>query len=101
MNISLRNIIPFTVARNNLNKLIDKVEGETYFVISKQNKPKAVIIDPEYLSYLQKQARINTLNRLETTIRQKFSQFTKNKKGTKVFTEEESYKLLTGEDITL
>lgn len=101
MKISLNNIIPFTVARNTLNKLIDKVEGETYFVISKQNKPKAVIIDPEYLSYLQKQARINTLHRLETTIREKFNTFKKNKKVTKVLTEEESYTLLTGENITV
>ncbi|MBI2612019.1 type II toxin-antitoxin system Phd/YefM family antitoxin [Candidatus Gottesmanbacteria bacterium] len=96
MNISLDKIIPFTQARNNLSDLVDKVKDKQFFVISKQNRQKAVLVDIDYFQNLQKEIEKERLAQIEETLRNKFRKYTKGKK----MTEEKAYKLLTGKTLT-
>ncbi|OGG14805.1 hypothetical protein A2773_06925 [Candidatus Gottesmanbacteria bacterium RIFCSPHIGHO2_01_FULL_39_10] len=96
MNISLDKIIPFTQARNNFSDLVDKVKDKQFFVISKQNRQKAVLVDIDYFQSLQKELEKERLTQIEKTLRSKFKTYTKSKK----LTEEKAYQLLTGETLT-
>lgn len=96
MNISLQKIIPFTQARNKLSDLVDRVSREQFFVISKQNKQKAVLVDINYFQNLQKELEKERLAQIEHTLRTKFRTYSKGKK----LTEEKAYKLLTGKTLT-
>ena len=96
MNISLQKIIPFSQARSTLSDLVDRVNREQFFVISKQNKQKAVLVDIDYFQNLQKELEKERLTQIEQTLRTKFRTYNKGKK----MTEEKAYKLLTGETLT-
>ena len=48
-----QNIIPITAARAQLNDIVTAAKGSNYFVISRQGRPAAAVIDWEYLSELQ------------------------------------------------
>lgn len=52
MDITLQKIIPFTQARNRLSDLVDRVWKEQFFIISKQNRQKAVLVDIDYFQSL-------------------------------------------------
>lgn len=100
MNISVDKIIPFTEARNTLSDLVDRVCKDQFFIISKQNRQKAVLVDIEYFQSLQKKLEKERLTRIEKTLRNKFSQYSKKFQKGKNLTEEEAYKKLTGKTLT-
>ncbi|MBI3379336.1 type II toxin-antitoxin system prevent-host-death family antitoxin [Candidatus Gottesmanbacteria bacterium] len=100
MEISLQKIIPFTQARNMLSDLVDRVRKEQFFIISKQNRQKAVLVDIDYFQNLQKELEQERLAQIEDTLRSKFQQYTKKIKRGKTLTEEEAYQILSGKKLT-
>lgn len=100
MKVSLDKIIPFTEARANLSKLVEEVEGNLFFVINKQNKKRAVLVDPDYFESLVKQAESQRMLEIRKTLQKKFLAYAKKKLGKKNITEKEAYKLLTGEELS-
>lgn len=100
MDISLQKIIPFTEARNKLSDLVDRVRKEQFFIISKQNRQKAVLVDIDYFQSLQKELEQERLVQIEETLRSKFQKYTRKIKGGKKLTEEEAYQLFSGKPLT-
>ena len=109
MDISLQKIIPFTQARNKLSELIDRVRKEHFFVISRQNRQKAVLVDIDYFQSLQKELEQERLVQIEETLRAKFRKYSKKistkgrssfgRKNGKKLTEEEAYQLLSSKKL--
>lgn len=99
MKVFLQKILSFTDARNKLSQLVERVENEQYFVISKQNRPKAVLVDLNYFFALQKEAEKERMKELENILRKKFGGYLK-KTGKKRITEKEADQILTGKDLT-
>lgn len=100
MNISLDKIIPFTEARNTLSDLVDRVRKDQFFVISKQNRQKAVLVDIDYFQSLQKELEKERLTQIENILQRKFAQYTKKSQKDKSLTEEKAYQKLTGKTLT-
>lgn len=100
MDISLQKIIPFTEARNKLSDLVDRVRKEQFFVISKQNRQKAVLVDIDYFQSLQKELEQERLVQIEATLRNKFQKYARKINKGKKLTEEEAYRLLSGKKLT-
>jgi len=98
--VSLQKILPFTEARNNLSQLVERVAEEQYFIVSKQNRPKAVLVDLDYFLALQGEAEKKRMGELEAILKEKFAQYLKKTTKKKKITEKEAYRLLTGEDLT-
>lgn len=57
MNISPSDIIPVTEARSKLGNLADEVSKDRYIILTKGGKPKAAIVDIEYLNKLQNEVK--------------------------------------------
>lgn len=55
--MNTENILPITEAREKIGKLADKVSGEDYIVLTKSGKPKAALVDINYLDKLQKEVK--------------------------------------------
>lgn len=53
MNVSITNIIPITDARERLGDLTEKVKKENVVILTKGGKPKAALVDIDYLTKLQ------------------------------------------------
>src|SRR3989344_4301864 len=49
LQIQPKNIIPITEARAKLDDLIDQAKGNNFFVISRQGKAKAALVDIDFL----------------------------------------------------
>lgn len=98
--VSLQKILPFSEVRNNLSQLVEKVAEEQYFIVSKQNRPKAVLVDLGYFLALQKEAEKERMGELEAVLRKKFTQYFKKKTKEKKITEKEAYRILTGKNLT-
>lgn len=54
LQLHAKNIISITAARQQLDDLMDKAKGNTFFAISRQGKPDAALIDLDYLMGMQK-----------------------------------------------
>ena len=50
-------IIPITQARSMLGKLAQKVSGGNYILLTKGGKPKAALVDADYLKRLEEDVR--------------------------------------------
>lgn len=110
MDITLQKIIPFTQARNRLSDLVNRVRKEQFFIISKQNRQKAVLVDIDYFQSLQKELEQERLAQIEETLRSKFQKYTRKisikgrssfgRKRGKKLTEEEAYRILSGKKLT-
>ena len=57
MNISPSDIIPVTEARSKLGDLTEEVSKDRYIILTKAGKPKAAIVDINYLNKLQDEVR--------------------------------------------
>lgn len=55
MNQLLTNIVPITEARGKLGDLSEKVKGEKYVILTKGGKPRAALVDIEYLAKLEEE----------------------------------------------
>ena len=53
MNTANVDIIPVTQAREKLGKLTDRVSKDSYIILTKGGKPKAALVDVEYLKKLE------------------------------------------------
>ncbi|MBU0978481.1 MAG: type II toxin-antitoxin system Phd/YefM family antitoxin [Patescibacteria group bacterium] len=53
---SVQNLVSISDFRSNLPAWLDKAVGQNPVVILQNSKPKAVVLDPEYLEYLEKYA---------------------------------------------
>ena len=100
MKIQLQKILPFTEVRNNLSQLVDRVGKELYFIISKQNKPIAALVDIKYLSALQEKAEEEQAQKALEILRKAGTKYLQKISGKKKLTEKEAYKLLTGKELT-
>ena len=47
-------IIPITQARSQLSALTDQLGGDTRIILTKGGRPKAVLVDPNYLDKIEK-----------------------------------------------
>lgn len=72
LQIKPENIIPITEARAKLDNLVSDAEGNNFFVISRQGKAKAAIIDVEYLMELQKKLDFAEMRRLNLEFQKGF-----------------------------
>lgn len=100
MKVPLEKIIPFSEARSKLSQLVGRVENELFFVISKQNKQKAVLVDLDYFDSLQKEAERKRLENIKDSLREKFLAYAKKKTKKSKITEKGAYRILTGENLT-
>lgn len=53
LQLHAKNIISITAARQQLDDLVDKAKGNTFFAISRQGKPDTALIDLDYLMGMQ------------------------------------------------
>jgi prevent-host-death family protein len=53
MQILLEKVLPFSLVRNKLSDYIDELSSKKYFIISRKNQPKAVLVDLEYFNDLK------------------------------------------------
>jgi len=100
MKVQLQKILPFTEARNNFSRLVKEVRKNSYFIISKQNKPIAALVDIKYLSVLQEKAEEEQAQKALEILRKAGTKYLQKISGKKKLTEKEAYKLLTGEELT-
>jgi prevent-host-death family protein len=54
--LNVQNLVSISDFRQNLSTWLNKVKADQSVVILQNSKPKAVIIDPEYLTYLENYA---------------------------------------------
>lgn len=54
MNTAANEIIPITSARGILGNLTERVKGENYIILTKGGKPRAALVDVDYLKKLEK-----------------------------------------------
>lgn len=52
LSVTLDKIIPVSKARANFSDLLDKVKDEEYLILSKRYKPKAALVDLDFLGKL-------------------------------------------------
>lgn len=99
LQIQPKNIIPITDARAKLDDLVSKAVGNNFFVISRQGKAKAAIIDIDYLLALQKKFDFAEMRRLNEEFQNGFREYL-IKKGLnpEKMTDREAEKIL--EDLT-
>jgi prevent-host-death family protein len=95
LQIKPKNIIPITEARGKLDNLINEAKGSNFFVISRQGKPKAALIDLEYIMELEKKLDFTTWKQLREEMQSDFKKYLTNKGyDPKKMTEEEVYKII-------
>lgn len=95
LQINPKNIIPITEARAKLDNLVSDAEGNNFFVISRQGKAKAAVIDVEYLMDLQRKLDFAEMRELHKQLQQGFREYL-IKKGydPDKMTDEEAEKIL-------
>lgn len=79
LQIKPENIIPITEARARLDDLVSDAEGNNFFVISRQGKAKAAVIDVEYLMDLQKKADSLEMQKLHLELQEGFREYLRKK----------------------
>lgn len=79
LQIQPKNIIPITEARAKLDDLVCQATGNNFFVISKQGKAKAAIIEVDYLLELQKKVDLAEMKKAHEAMREKFRQYLRKK----------------------
>lgn len=72
LQIKPRNIIPITKARIQLDDLVDDANGNNFFVISKQGKATAAIINVDYLMEMQKKIDAWEMEKMRTQMQKGF-----------------------------
>lgn len=55
MDLSNIKIIPVSEARSKLSSLLDKTKEDKFYLLTRGGKPKAALVDIEYLEKLQKE----------------------------------------------
>ena len=95
LQINPQNIIPITEARAKLDDLVSGAQGNNFYVISRQGKAKAAIIDVEYLMDLQRKLDFAEMRELHKQLQQGFREYL-IKKGYNPdkMTDEEAEKIL-------
>jgi prevent-host-death family protein len=63
LKVSLDQIIPITQARSRLSELVEKTENKHFWILTKGGKPRAALVDVDYLDQLVRQAEFNDLAR--------------------------------------
>lgn len=79
LQIKPQNIIPITDARSKLDDLVTDAVGNNFFVISRQGKAKAALIDVEYILNLQKKLDQMEMEQLQSEMQQSFKKYLKKK----------------------
>ena len=79
LQIKPQNIIPITDARSKLDDLVTDAVGNNFFVISRQGKAKAALIDVEYILNLQKKLDQIEMEQLQSEMQQSFKKYLKKK----------------------
>ncbi|KKR32062.1 MAG: hypothetical protein UT63_C0053G0013 [Candidatus Gottesmanbacteria bacterium GW2011_GWC2_39_8] len=74
-----KNIIPITEARGRLDDLVEEAKGDNFFVISRQGKAEAAVVDVEYLLELEERLRLDEMRRLNLEMREGFRDYLRKK----------------------
>lgn len=74
-----KNIIPITEARGKLDDLVEQAKGDNFFVISRQGKAKAAVVDVDYLLELQKKLELEEMREINLQMQEDFRKYLRKK----------------------
>lgn len=95
LQLHAKNIISITAARAQLDDLIDKAKGNTFFAISRQGKANTALIDLDYLMGMQERLDRFEMHQLTRSAREGFRKYiVKIGKNPDTMTDEEAEKIL-------
>lgn len=75
LQIKPKNIIPITQARAKLDDLVTQAIGNNFFVISRQGRAEAAIIDVDYILKLQQKLEMAEMRRLQQEFQKGFRNY--------------------------
>ena len=96
MKVELDNVYSLTQARAEFSQLVDSVAKGGYIVITKQNKPKAVLVDYKVFEKLWDSHLRVRLRKLAKRLQKSGSKYVKEQLGDDV-SEIEAYRFITGD----
>lgn len=74
-----KNIIPITEARARLDDMVEEAKGDNFFVISRQGKAKAAVIDVDYLLEMQKKLELEEMKEINIRMQESFRKYLRKK----------------------
>ena len=79
LTITLDQIVPFSQARANLAGLIDQLKTKKFTVVTKRQKPTAVLVNTEYFTKLMAKQEAEEMKSLADSLQDGFSKYLKQK----------------------
>lgn len=75
LQIKPKNIIPITQARARLDDLVTEARGDNFFVISRQGKTEAAVVDVEYLLELERKLDFEEMRSINREMQKGFRDY--------------------------